>query len=140
MLHIGLEQELATHTATAAYLAGENGAPNRIYPIVIPQKVPRGAQVTPCVCYETRAVDRQVTYCGTSGLVRTTMQLECYASDYNTVKEVARAVREVLSDFRGMLGGTVDVRAATLETEFDVQDFEPGLYRVSQSWAFWHAE
>lgn len=140
MLHIGLEQELATNTNTAAYLAGVGSAPNRIYPIVIPQKVPRGSPVMPCVTYETRAVARQVTYCGVSGLIRTTLQLDCYAVDYNTAKEVAQAVREVLSDFRGMLGGTVSVRTASLETEFDVQDFEPGLYRVSQSWAIWHVE
>jgi len=140
MLHIGLEEELATSTVTAAYLAGTGGAPNRIYPLVIPQKVPRGAQVTPCVVYETRNVDRQVTYCGVSGLVMTTMTIDCYADNYNTSKEVAQAVRECLSDFRGMLGGTVDVRHASLQTEFDVQDFEPGLYRVSQSWAIWHVE
>ena len=137
MLHIGLEDELATSTVTAAYLAG---TPNRIYPLVIPQKVKGGAAQTPCVTYETRSVDRQVTYCGTSGLVMTTLELNCYAEDYNTSKEVAQAVRQVLSDFRGMLGGTVDVRHASLQTEFDVQDFEPGLYRVSQSWAIWHVE
>ncbi len=140
MLHIGLEEELATHTTTAPYLAGVGSAPNRIYPLVIPQKKPRGAEVTPCVVYETRDVQRQTTYCGVSGLVRTLMQIDSYAVDYNTSKEVAQAVREVLSDFRGMLGGTVDVRNATLETEFDIQDFEPGLYRVSQSWAIWHVE
>lgn len=137
MLHIALEQELSTNPTSAALLAGP---PNRIYPVVIPQKVPRGAQVTPCVVYELRAVARQTAYCGTSGLVRSLMQLDSYAEDYNVAKQVAQAVREVLTDYRGLLGGTVDVRAATLETEFDVQDFEPGLYRVSQSWAFWHVE
>lgn len=140
MLHVGLEVELSTSTNTAAYLAGEGSAPNRIYPIVMPQKIQRGAQVTPCVVYETRSVDRQVTYCGTGGLVRTTMQLDVYADDYNTSKLVAQAVREVLMDFRGLLGGTIEVRHAALVTEFDVVDFEPGIYRVSQSWAFWHVE
>lgn len=137
MLHIALEQELVTATHTATYLAGN---PNRVYPLVIPQKVVRGAAQTPCVVYETGGVDRQTTYCGTSGLVRTTMRLDSYAEDYNTAKEVAQAVREVLSDFRGTLGGTVEVRHAKLETEFDLQDFEPGLYRVSQSWTIWHVE
>lgn len=140
MLHIGLEQELKTNTTTAGYLAGVGGAHDRIYPVVIPQKMPRGAQVTPCVVYETQSVDRQVTYCGVSGLVRTMMQISCYAANYNEVKEVAQAVREVLSDFRGMLGGTVDTRHASLETEFDINDFEPGLFRVQQTWAIWHVE
>lgn len=137
MLYIALEQELITATHTATWLAG---TPNRVYPLVIPQKVPRGAAQTPCVVYETVGVDRQVSYCGTSGLIRTTMQLNCYAEDYGTAKSVAAAVRDVFGDFRGLLGGTVDVRHAKLEAEFDIQDIEPGLYRVSQSWVIWHVE
>jgi hypothetical protein len=137
MLHIGIEHEFVTNATTAAYLAG---TPNRVYPLVIPQKVPRGAPQTPCVVYETDGIDRQVTYCGTSGLSRTSMKIDCYAEDYNTAKQVAQAVREVLLDFRGLLGGTVEVRHAALETEFDLQDIEPGLYRISQSWTIWHEE
>lgn len=137
MLHEGLVAELSTSTVTATYLDGD---PVRVYPIVIPQKKPRGPAQTPCVVYETRDVRRQTTYCETGGLVRTTMQLDCYATDYNEAKRLAEAVREALSDFRGLLGGTVQVRAATLETEFDLQDIEPGLFRVSQSWVFWHVE
>lgn len=137
MLHEGLVAELVSSTNTATYLAGD---PDRVYPLVIPQKKPRGAAQTPCTVYETRNVERQVTYCATSGLVRSTIQLDHYSPDYNEVKRLAEAVRQALQDFRGMLGGLVDVRAASLETEFDLQDFEPGLYRVSQSWAFWHVE
>ena len=85
-------------------------------------------------------VSRQTTYCGKNPVVRTTMRLDIYSKEYNEAKEVAAAVRELLSDFSGLLGGIVDTRTATLENEFDVQDFEPGLYRVSQSWSFWHVE
>lgn len=137
MFHDGLAKELAENTNTSAYLAG---TPDRVYPMVIPQKVPRGAPQIPCIVYALRNVERQVTYCATSGLVRSTMQLDCYSSDYSEAKLLARAVYDVLQDFKGLLGGTIDVRAASLETEFDIQDFEPGLYRVSQSWVFWHVE
>lgn len=137
MLHIGLTAELVNSTVTAAYLAG---TPHRVYPLVLPQKKPRGAAVIPAVTFETKSVSRQVTYCGTSGLVMTSMGLNCYADKYDDVKLLAKAVKDVLQDFRGQLGGIVDVRAASLETEFDIQDFEPGLFRVPQSWNFWHVE
>lgn len=137
MLHVALEQELITNTHTATYLAG---TPNRVYPLIIPQKIPRGAAQVPCVVYEISAVARQVTYCGVSGLARTSILLDCYAEDYHTAKQLAQAVRETLSDYQGMLGGTVSVRNMALETELDLHDIEPGLYRVSQSWTIWHVE
>jgi hypothetical protein len=139
-LHAGLVAELVGHTNTSAHLAGTGSNPDRVYPLVIPQKVPGGAVQFPCVVYEQVDAQRQVAYCGTNGLVRTSIRLDCYSPSYDTAREVARAVYEVLRDYRGMLGGIVDVRAASLATEFDVQDFEPGLYRVSQSWTFWHLE
>jgi len=139
MLHQGLEIELVENTHTSQYFAGVGGAINRVYPSVIPQKI-KGRQQTPALTYETRDVQRQTTFCGVSGLVRTTMELNTYSPDYNEAKTVAAAVRELLSDFRGLLGGIVDVRTATLENEFDLQDFEPGLFRVSQTWSFWHVE
>ena len=140
MIWQGLKAELAGDSHTAAYLAGLDGAPDRIYPLVIPQKVPRGVQTVPCVVYQETAVERQLTYCGTSGLVRSRMALDIYATSYDQCKLLAAAVRNALQDFNGLLGGIVDVRNAILETELELQDIEPGLYRVTQSWAFWHVE
>lgn len=137
MLFEGLVAELESSTSTSAFLSG---TPSRIYPLVIPQKVPRGAQQTPCVVYERRGVDRQVTYCGTSGLVMSTMQLDSYATTYSEAVQLAEAVKQALLDFNGTLGGVVSVRHAALQSEFDTQDIEPGLYRVTQTWVFWHEE
>lgn len=140
MLHIGLEKELVENTATAQHFAGATGEIDRVFPGVIPQKVPRGAPVTPGLVYQLLDVQRQTTFCGKNPVVRSTMRLDIYSKTYNEAKTVAAAVRELLSDFSGLLGGTVVVRTATLESEFDVQDFEPGFYRVSQQWSFWHVE
>lgn len=140
MLHEGLVAQLLADTVTAAFLVGDDSEHNRVYPLVMPQKIPRGPSQTPCVVYQTRSVDRQVTYCGTSGLIRTMLQLDCYSSTYTEAKQLADAVRTSLIDFRGSLGGVVSVRHAALESEFDLQDPEPGLYRVSQNWVFWHEE
>lgn len=141
MLHQGLFEELVSNTHTSQYFAAQStGEIDRVFPSVLPQKVPRGQKYLPGLTYETRDVSRQTTYCGKSGLVRTTLELNIYSKEYDEAKTVAAAVRETLSDFRGLLGGIVDTRTATLENEFDIQDFEPGLYRVSQTWSFWHVE
>jgi len=138
MLHKGLVAELASNTIVAGFLV--DGSVTRVFPHVIPQKIPHGARQVPAVVFSTVSVDRQVTYCGTSGLKRSTLRLDCYDVTFDGVKDLAKAVEDVLLDFRGMLGDIADVRHAALETEFDLQEFEPGLYRVSQSWVFWHAD
>lgn len=140
MIWQGIKAELVGGSHTAQYLAGLDGQPDRVFPLVIPQKVPRGWRTLPCTVYQETATERQLTYCGTSGLVRSRLSLDHYATTFDEVKMLADAVRQTLQDFEGLLGGIVDVRNATLETELELQDIEPGLYRVTQSWAFWHVE
>lgn len=139
-LHEGLRAQLLVDTGTGAFLAGETDADARVYPLVIPQKVPRGRAQVPAVVYTYVASAWQGTYCGVSRLVSADVRLDCYARTYHEARDLAAAVRSLLHDFAGSMGGTVDVRTAILTTEFDVQDFEPGLFRVSQSWTFWYTE
>jgi hypothetical protein len=136
-LYDAIYAHLLQETSTATHFAG---SPNRIFPLVIPQTQPRGAQKMPCVVFTTIAVERQQKYCGTDGLVRARVTLDYYAKTYGEVTEIAAAGRHALLDYKGLLGGVVFVRHASLDTELDVLDPEPGLYRVSQSWSFWHVE
>lgn len=140
MIWQGLRKELISNAETARYLAGTGTDPDRVFPLVIPQKQPGGAAQVPCLVYQAANVERQVTYCGTSRLVLARMVLDLYATGYDEVKLLAEAVRRALQDFEGLLGGIVDVRSATLESELELQDIEPGLFRVTQSWDFWHVE
>jgi hypothetical protein len=133
-LHQAIKIHLAADT-TVASLVGD-----RVFYRMIPQKIATGDARMPCVVYSRGGVDRQVTYCETSGLIRTSATLDVYAVKFTESRDVARAVRQALVDYRGTLGGLVFVRAASLENEFDLDDFEPGLYRVNQSWTFWHSE
>jgi len=139
MIGEALKIHLVQATPTAAYLAGAPD-PDRVYPLIIPQKKPRGPAQVPCVVYRISGVDRQQLYCGTSSTVPTRMELDSYAIDYDEAHALADAVKAVLQDFRGMLGGIVALKNATLENEIDLQDIDPGLFRVNQSWAFWHLE
>lgn len=139
ILHKALVAELRSNTITGSILI-EDDSLIRCYPLVIPQKRPNGPAQIPAVVYATAGVERQVTQCGTNPVVRSILTLDCYAATYDQARELANAVRTVLVDFRGLLGAIVEVRAANLQSEFDLSDIEPGLYRVSQTWAIWHLE
>lgn len=138
-LYSAMYEHMLANTAMNALIANPPNN-NRFYPLVIPQKNKGGEAATPCVVFTTIAVARQVTYCGTNDLVRSRITLDYYATTYAMARTLADAGRQALLDYKGLLGGVVSVRAASLETDFDVQDPDPGLYRVSQSWSIWHEE
>ncbi|MEO8224129.1 MAG: hypothetical protein ABI661_04945 [Gammaproteobacteria bacterium] len=135
-----LKAELTMSTVTAIYLVPGGGLPDRVYPLIIPQQKKNGPAQVPAVVYAINGAERQLLYCGTSNVIRSRLQIDCYDLTYEGARELADAVRETLQDFSGLLGAIVEVRNAALETEIDLQDIDPGLYRVSQSWAFWHVE
>lgn len=135
-----IKEELRTNAATAALLAAPAPVVVRVFPLVMPQKVPRGPAQYPAVVYNITTPARQVKYCGTDGLVRALVDLDSYDTSYDDAHVLADAVRAALLDFRGALGGIVAVKHAALENEIDLQDPEPGLFRVNQTWAIWYAE
>lgn len=131
---------LAQHLAAAAGVAAIVGT--RIHPMVIPQRIPAGTARVPAVVYSVTGVQRGVAYCGTDRLARAAIAIDTYAAGYDAARALAAAVRAALVDFSGTMGTTttVPVRTANIETEIDLMDIEPGLYRVSQQWAIWHEE
>lgn len=140
MITEAIKAHLVNSTVTSVFLAGLGGAPDRVYPLIMPQKKPRGAAVVPAVVIALSSVERQKLYCGTSGKILSRLILDCYATSYDEAKVLADAVRQALQDYSGNLGGIIAVADASLESEIDLQDIDPGLYRVSQSWAIWHTE
>ena len=140
MIGEALKAEIIASTALQAFVQGDSPGYDRVFPLVIPQQVPRGTKTIPCIVYAITAVERSQTYCGTIGLVRTRFSTDCYSKSYEEARNMAKALRELLTDFRGALGGTVATRTIVLETDFDLTDSEPGLFRVMQTWAVWHEE
>lgn len=136
MINEAVYQHLVA-TAGVAALVG-----TRIHPLVIPQRIAATSQRVPAVVYSISGVDRAVSYCGTDRLVRSTLGIDCYAAGYDAARALATAVRTALVDFSGPMGSAtvVPVRTCNIETEFDLMDIEPGLYRVSQQWTIWHEE
>ncbi len=129
MLHQSLKVHLEADTQFSA----------GFFYMIIPQATPIQQRV-PCVVFNRNGVDRQVRYCGTDGIVRSSISLDCYATSYSDARSLAAIVRSALIDFRGQLGGSLAVSAASLVNEIDLVDIEPGLFRVSQTWDIWHVE
>jgi hypothetical protein len=129
---MSLEASLFTFLTDAASVAAFVGT--RVFPGVIPQ----GA-AQPAIVYAKRGRNRQQLFCGTDGLKRTRVDIDCYATSYRQSVLLANAVTAVLEDFSGTMG-TTRVPRIFLESETDLSDLEPGLYRQSQSWAIWHRE
>ena len=77
--------------------------------------------------------------CGTAGTEFVLEQIDAYGKTEDERDNLARAVFLRLRDFSGTIG-TVKIKDATRQNEFDVEDPEPGLYRRTQSWAIWYIE
>lgn len=106
----------------------------RLYPLIIPQ----GGK-SPCVVYQFTGFTRSQTYCGTIRVLSCDLQLDSYATDYLDAVALAKTVRDALTDFRGIMGA-VEVKQATLQTERDLEEPEPGLFRRWQDWQIWFVE
>lgn len=139
LLTEGLFVALRDNPGVAAFVAPVGAEPYRIYPLVVPQRLAAQPQMS-AIVYSIASVERAASYCESDRLVRSSVNIDNYSKSYLTVGQLAKAVQTVLLDFRGMLGGLVEVRTAYLTNEFDLLDIEPGLYRVSQSWDIWHVD
>lgn len=129
-----------------AYLTDASAAPavarivgTRVFPEMVPQDAHEGIKRTPHIVYTLGGGQRSATYCATDRLARRAITIECYAPKFDECDELAEAVRLALRDFRGMMGDT-RVRLCTLETEANLVEFEPGLFRLSRDWTFWYVE
>jgi hypothetical protein len=89
---------------------------NKVHPVVVPQQA-----TYPCIRYATISATPENSLCGSSGLVRSQVQVDIYAEEYATV----RALREQV---------TAAMRADfplenILLSEFEAFESEPKLFR-----------
>lgn len=139
MIHEPLSLHLRANAGLQALIG--SGGSARYFEGTLAQKVPNGRHRIPAVLLRSIDIqDRQVAYCGTVGTIRALATLDCYDSAARGAWLVAGAVRGALLDFRGVMSGTLLVRHIGLDLETELDDPEPGLYRVRQSWAVWFTE
>jgi hypothetical protein len=128
--------------ALYSYLT-ESGSPagivgNRVYPMMIPEHAMREDSKLPCIVYQRIGHQQPGYTCGADGLAGTTMRIDCYAFSYEAAVTLADHVRGNLAGYNGTMG-SVHVSRINLESQIDLMDPEPGLYRVSQTYIIWHA-
>lgn len=129
MIEAGLAARLSGFVGLSALIA------DRVFPLVIPQQ--GAAQRMPCVVYQLVSRDRAMRFCATDEMVQAQYQIDAYARSYLDCKTVAVQVIAALLDFRGAMGDQ-SVHQVSLDSEIDVMDPEPGLYRVSMTFSIWH--
>ncbi len=131
MIEQSLEQFLSEDTGLGSLIDG------RVFPMVIPQ----GSGKIPCVVYTLVGTSgRTANLCGqTDTKVRGAFQIDSYSKRYATTKAIAKAVKDLMCGFVGDMAGT-RVSLITLETDADIGDPDPGLYRVSQQYFIWYVE
>jgi hypothetical protein len=113
----------------------------RIYPVIAVQDTAQ-----PFLVYTMGTDERQVMYPGSSNLVPGDLEISCYARSYKVAKNLAASVRTCLIDFSGLMSAntsplsSVQVSTIHLDGESDLEDIEPGLYRVLQRFTVWYYE
>lgn len=108
----------------------------RIYPLVIPKEQWDSVTQKPCLVYSGDGVTRTHTFCGATKLVRDSIQIDVYTRDFDETFDLKQKVLAV-GEFRGTIGGT-DVDVIFVESETDVFDLEPGLFRSSIALTVWN--
>jgi hypothetical protein len=119
---------ISSDTAVAAIIG------NHMYGSIAPQHAP-----LPRIVYWREDSARSQTLCKTDSKVKAIMILECYDKTYKGSKELAKVVRQTLTDFSGDMAGT-RVSTVILDSDPDGEDPEPGLYCVRQRYFIWHTE
>lgn len=115
------------------------GVSDNIYPVVAKQGTGQ-----PFIVYVMDSAPRQVTTQGTNALVEGELEVNCYAKSYRTAKRVAAAVYDSLIDFSGSMAAntspasSVQINAIHFSGENDLEDEDPGLYRVRQVYKIWY--
>lgn len=127
-LEVGVLAYLLGQPSVAALVAA------RIYGLMRPV-----AAVLPNVTLQRATTQRQVLFCGTDRLVDCGMQVDCFSTSGEEAWGVARAMRLLLRDFTGFMGGTY-VDHCTLTNEFPMIDPDPGVIRVTQLYSIWYVE
>lgn len=138
MIESALFTELRNDTQVGSLVGAATLA--RIYPSFIPQQTPGGDPQYPAVVYSVLAEQHDKLYCGTSRLVKATVSIDSYAPTVVAARELSNAIRSLMIDYRGQMGGTLVVRDVSLESSIVLIDMEPGLFRVNDVYSIWYEE
>lgn len=139
MIEEGLVQRIVADASIVELIGGTF---NRIWPGSIPQKEAGDPPSLPAIVYTRIGTFRDVGTCRTDSLVQAQFQIDSYAANWSTARALARLIRLRLVDFTGTLtdDDVTLVDRIFLSSELHLEDPEPGVLRVSQTYVVWFTE
>lgn len=130
-------KEVLLSDAAVSELVG--GVQERIWPLAIPQHAQGDASKLPCLVYRLVSEERGRTFCETDDLVDAVYQFDSYSRNFDKCRDLDRSVRAALKDYTGLVSG-VRIHTVMVGAGFQLQDPDPGLYRVSRTFNVWYKE
>lgn len=127
-IHAGIYAYLLTRQSVTALVGG--AANPRIYPSVAPLKAD-----FPRITFQRLNEGRNPHMRGTSGLVKASLQVDCWGTDSLSTTTLAEAVRNVMDTANRKTFGTYDVRFCLLQDARDMleaadDNSEKHIFRV----------
>lgn len=110
--------------------AGVTAITTGIYPVLIPQSADY-----PAIAYQRTSSDRDVNFDEVEDWVRTSAQIDSYATSYSDTAGLADAVKAALNNYKGGV-----IQLIKLDSELDIFEDSTSLFRVSQRYTIWHTE
>ena len=108
---------------------------SRVYPMKLPQ-----GWTLPAITYQRVSGARDHCLNGASGRARPRFQIDCWAEDYDGVKDLADKVRLCLHGFKGDIDTESDVGGIILEADRDIWEESIDAFRVSMDFIIPHFE
>jgi len=127
-VEIALEDILTANSGVTALVA------QRVYAMKMPQN-----PTYPLITYFRVSGPRVESMQGASGLASPRFQIDIWAKTYAETKAIARAVQLALEGYRATVG-TVPVQGILFDSDRDLYESTPELYRVSMDFVIWHNE
>ena len=100
-----------------------------IYPVLLPQGL---AAAFPALTYQRISGGRVYSLSGYADLQHCRIQIDCWATSYGTVKELAYTVQTVMV-------GSNTFKAVIEDRPIDMYDDETEIHRVSMDFSLWHS-
>jgi hypothetical protein len=145
-----LYAKLAGNTTITSLLATRGtGSDPAIYPVKRGEKqgpAPRSA-ILPSIRYFVLFDEKRTHLRGTSGIARTTVQIDCYANQHPTAVAIATAVNNLLTggvNGRGAWGNTTISNVENTDEsdepyEAPIDGSDNGIFNRSLDFEIWHS-
>lgn len=129
-----LEEGLVAELKADATVSGIIGS--RVFPEVVPQ-----GQDGAAIVYRRVSTDRESILSGYRDVIVAVLRLDCWAESFSGCWTLANAVRSLLNQLTGDLGGFT-VQRIHLQAESNLSVFQGDRrdYRVSQDYVIWYVE